>query len=63
MIDPVIREEDEENMTETENEVLRFRIKNLDTGEEEEIENEEQEEILDKKLSAGRHGKLFIMQK
>ena len=63
MMDPVIREEDQDNMTETENEVLRFRIKNLDTGEEEEIENEEQEELLDKKLSAGRHCKLFLIQK
>jgi hypothetical protein len=37
MMDPVIREEDEDNITETENEIVRFRIKNLDTGEEEEI--------------------------
>lgn len=35
----------------------------MDTGEEEEIENEEQEEILDKRLSEGRHGKLFMIQK
>jgi hypothetical protein len=37
MLDPVIREEDEDDITETENESIKFRIKNLDTGEEEEI--------------------------
>jgi hypothetical protein len=32
---------------------MHFRIKNLDTGEELEIENEEQEELFQRKVSEG----------
>lgn len=56
LADPVIREEDEDELTESAVENLVFRIKNLDTGEEMEIENEEQEELFQRQVSEGIHG-------
>jgi hypothetical protein len=62
LADPVIREEDEDELTESAVENLVFRIKNLDTGEEMEIENEEQEELFQLKVSEGIHGTFQAMQ-
>lgn len=60
---PAIAEEDQDDLSEADGGAIRFRIKNLDTGEEQEIENEEQEELLDKKLSEGRHSNNQSIQK
>lgn len=52
-VDSVIKEVPEEEEVEKVPAMTKFKIKNLDTGEEIEIENEEMEEELDKKLSQG----------
>lgn len=52
-VDSVIREVDEEEEVDKAPKMMKFKIKNLDTGEEIEIENEEMEQELDKKLSQG----------
>lgn len=52
----IIREEPEEEGVDPNEFQGTFRIKNLDTGEEEHIENEHQEMMVNRKLSIGRDG-------